>query len=428
MSTSGKTAGDDAVQRTLTESAIAGERAVSLARLLFCIVLGTRSAILWRGDFLGHEAERAWMTFPGLAGAMAFSVAVLLGLGRQRHTRLVLHLSVALDCVVATLALLPGALWPWPGYVGLTNMVDVSGLLVIIVASGLRLQASAAVLGGVLNSLAYAVIVLADRVVSGDRVPVNATTYTMFGTLLAISTALAIIIAVRTRRLVERGARAAVQAAQAGDGLRSVLRDHHDLRTVLMSAQINADLVARQVGAPAVANLREDLGEIRDQIEGVKARAMEELAALEEPRPVAIHAAASEVVASLRGRFPGVELRVDAAPTLVAQVAGGVPALRRILGNLLVNACEGDGQRRARHVELRAHGDATGVHIEIVDDGPGLPAEVLGRQPGEAASTKAAGTGLGIGLVDGLVKASGGAVSWQNRDGAGARVVVDLPS
>ncbi len=428
MTTSGKTAGDDAVQRTLTESAIAGERAVSLARLLFCIVLGTRSAILWRGDALGHEAERAWMTFPGLAGAMAFSVAVLMGLGRRRHTRLVLHLSVALDCLVATLALLPGALWPWPGYVGLTNMVDVSGLLVIIVASGLRLQASAAVLGGALNALAYAVIVIADRVVSGDRVPVNTTTYTMFSALLAIATALAIIIAVRTRRLVERGARAAVQAAQAGDGLRSVLRDHHDLRTVLMSAQINADLVARQVGVPAVANLREDLGEIRDQIEGVKARALEELAALEEPRPVDVHAAASEVVASLRSRFPGVELVVHAAPTLVAQVAGGVPALRRILGNLLINACEGDGQHSARRVELRASGDASGVHIEILDDGPGLSAKVLGRPPGEAASTKAAGSGLGIGLVDGLVKASGGAVSWQNRDGAGARVVIDLPA
>ena len=204
----------------------------------------------------------------------------------------------------------------------------------------------------------------------------------MFRALLAIATALAIVIATGFLRLVERGARAAEQAAQAGDGLRSVLRDHHDLRTVLMSAQINADLVARQVGAPAVANLREDLGEIRDQIEGVKARALEELAALEEPRPVEIHAAATEVVASLRSRFPGVDLSVEAAPTLVAQVAGGVPALRRILGNLLVNACEGDGQRRARHVELRAHGDATGGHIEIVDAGPGLPAEVLGRPPG----------------------------------------------
>jgi signal transduction histidine kinase len=417
-----------AIQRTITESAIAGERAVSLARLLFCVVLGTRSAILWRGHFLGHEAERAWMTFPGLGFAMAFSVAVLLGLGRRRHTNLVLHLSVALDCVAATMALLPNALWPWPGYVGTTNMIDVSGLLIITVAAGLRLSTSAAILGGVLNSAAYAAIVVADLVVSGHHVVVNTTTYTMFGALLALAAGLAVIIAVRTRRLVARGAQAALHAAQAGDGLRSVLRDHHDLRTVLMSAQINADLVARQIGPGAVANLREDLGEIRLQIEGVKARALEELAGLDELRTVVVLATAEEVLAHLRGRFPAVDLAASADGAPAARVAGGLPALRRILSNLVVNACEGDGKRSAQRVEVRTRATGSSVRIEVLDDGPGLPAGVLIATPGDAASTKLAGAGLGIGMVDSLVRASGGAVTWANRESGGACVVIDLPA
>jgi signal transduction histidine kinase len=296
----------------------------------------------------------------------------------------------------------------------------------VVVASGLRLSTSAAVLGGAANAAAYVAIVVADRAVSGDAVAVNTTTYTMFATLLAASAVLAIIIAARTRRLVERGARAALQAGLAGDGLRSVLRDHHDLRTVVMSAQINADLVARQVGTGAIANLREDLGEIRVQIEGVKARALEGLAGLEELRDVPVLATAEEVLDSLRARFPAVDLTALAEGAPIARVAGGLPALRRILTNLVVNSCEGDGRHCARRVEVRARAVGTGVQVEVVDDGPGLPARVLAAAPGEAASTKPVGAGLGIGLVDSLVRASGGAVTWANRETGGARVVVEL--
>jgi signal transduction histidine kinase len=423
----------DAVQATITDSALAGERVVAVARLVFCLAVGIRSAWMWGTTSFaaGHETERALIVFPALAAAILLSAGTLRGFGRARPRRL-LHLSVALDAVVGFVALLPNVLWPAPGYQGMPFMSDLAAVLLLTMAAGLRHSASAAALGGVLNGVGYLALVAVDQAVSGDTLPIHAAHYSLFGILLAGAAAIALIIAVRTRRLVERAAHAAVTAAQAHQGLRTLLREHHDLRTVMTSAQLNADLLARRLdeGAPAgrgaVAHLRDDLGELRAQLDQVKERTLAELVGLEPPRPAPLGDAIAAVIATLEPRFPAVAIAAapgDAPPVLVA---GGEAILRRILANLLVNACEGDGARGPRRVEVHARPEGGRVAIEIVDDGPGLPAHVLAVRPGEALSTKPAGNGLGLGLVDGLVRASGGSVTWSNPGAGGARVRVEL--
>jgi signal transduction histidine kinase len=423
-----------AVQRTITDAAYAGERVLSVARIVFALVAGIRSGWMWAATSYaqGHEAERAWIVFPWIAVAIGFSIAVLCGLGRRRHTELILRLSVSLDAIVVFAGLLPNALWPAAEYQGLPRMLDTALLPTLAVAAGLRLSPGAAILSGILHGVSFTILVLVDRAVSGDSVPSQVGHYTMYAILLAAAVALALLIAVRTRRLAERGARAAVAADQAGRGLRDLLRDHHDLRSVISSAQINADLVARGTSdgaahADAVHNLRADLGEVRLQIDHVKRRALEELAGLEALQSAPVDDAAAAVVSAMTPRFPAVAITAmaDGAPAVL--IAGGEVTLRRILANLVVNACEGDGRHGARRVDVHARKSGARVAIEVVDDGPGFPGHVLATPPGHAPSTKAAGTGLGIGLVDGLVKASGGTVTWRNRDGGGAHVVVELP-
>jgi signal transduction histidine kinase len=425
----GRPPAEDAVQQTIVEASLAGERVVSVARLLFCLAVGTRSVYYWVGTSItgSNTVERMAITLPVLAIAIGFSTAMLLRVGAARHARAMLHVSVTLDAVVGFVALLPNSLWPPPNYQGLPYMMDTASILVLTMATGLRHSASAAALGGALNVISYVTLATVDRAVSGGSLPVHGGHYTMYGILLASTAAIALIIAIRTRRLVEAGARAAVAADQANRGLRTLLRDHHDLRTAITSAQINADL-ARDGAADAIDHLRHDLGEIRTQVDQVKARALEELAHLDKACPTPVADVTAAVVAALRPRFPAVEITATADGATPALVAGGETTLRRILSNLLVNACEGDGRLRARRVEITARANGERVTIEIVDDGPGLPDHVARARPGEAASTKPTGIGVGIGLVHGLVTASGGSVGWNNRDGGGARVVVELPA
>jgi two-component system sensor histidine kinase PhoQ len=100
--------------------------------------------------------------------------------------------------------------------------------------------------------------------------------------------------------------------------------------------------------------------------------------------------------------------------------------LMEIFGNLLENACKYGASR----IELGAH-DADGkAHITIEDDGPGFPAHLLEHltSRGVRADTQREGQGLGLAICRELIESYGGALRLENRDGAGARITISLPS
>jgi len=70
------------------------------------------------------------------------------------------------------------------------------------------------------------------------------------------------------------------------------------------------------------------------------------------------------------------------------------------------------------------------IAIEVADDGPGVPPEVVLRIFDPFFTTKPAGvgTGLGLSIVYGIVHQHGGQVSVENRPGGAAVFTVELPS
>lgn len=101
-----------------------------------------------------------------------------------------------------------------------------------------------------------------------------------------------------------------------------------------------------------------------------------------------------------------------------------------ICGNLLDNAIR--YTPRDGHIDLQARLEGPKWLIEIRDEGPGLPAELLERvferffrAPGDAS----AGTGLGLATVKGLVARLGGHIELRNRtDRSGLVVTLELPA
>lgn len=421
---------DAAVRRTIIESSIAGERIVSVARLAFCLVSLIRSThfqLAFGGD---HNVERACIGYPGLAIATGLSIAVLAGLGARRRTGLVIHASVAVDIAAMFAALLPNALWAAPSYIGAPFLIDTAGILVVTMAAGLRQSVSASILASVLGALSLAGLAIADHAVGVAAFDLLRG-YSMYGLLLASVAAISLIVAVRARRLVSRAVGAAIAADHAARALRSVLHDHHDLRATIASARINADLLVRTLGGRDVpqpaGHLLEDLAEIGAQVEQVKVRALAQIAESEGCCAVSVGPMIDEVVSALALRFQATAVRASHGRDLTALVAGGAPTLRRILTNLALNACEGDGARAAGSVDVRAWASGPRqISIEIVDDGPGFPAEVLSAPAGGAPSTKRAGTGVGLEVVDALVQASGGRCRCDNLACGGGRFVVEL--
>src|SRR5205823_545591 len=94
-----------------------------------------------------------------------------------------------------------------------------------------------------------------------------------------------------------------------------------------------------------------------------------------------------------------------------------------LVGNLLDNAMEA-----ARQVWVEVADDADGLLVRVSDSGPGVPAERIGEIFTRGHTTKdGAGRGLGLALVDQIVRRNGGTVSVTERVGGGAVFEVRIP-
>lgn len=117
---------------------------------------------------------------------------------------------------------------------------------------------------------------------------------------------------------------------------------------------------------------------------------------------------------------------VSAPATLVAEV--DPVQLERMLHNLLENAGK---YAPGATVEVRLLARGTGVRLEVVDDGPGIPDGELERifEPFHrvASDAQRPGTGVGLALVATFAELHGGRAWAERRPGGGATLVVELP-
>jgi signal transduction histidine kinase/CheY-like chemotaxis protein len=120
----------------------------------------------------------------------------------------------------------------------------------------------------------------------------------------------------------------------------------------------------------------------------------------------------------------------DLAPDLPETMADPYQ-LQQVVLNLLINAEQALLQDRGKgHVRIRTRlVEGSRISIEVSDDGPGIPREIVSRIFDPFFTTKPAGlgTGLGLSIVYGIVKQHDGEVTVENQPSGGARFVVELP-
>jgi signal transduction histidine kinase len=100
-------------------------------------------------------------------------------------------------------------------------------------------------------------------------------------------------------------------------------------------------------------------------------------------------------------------------------------AWERVLINLFLNSAR--AMPRGGMIEVDARRSPENVQISVRDTGSGIPAELLEKLFNPNVSTKAAG-GIGLHVVDMIVRQNGGTVTARNRaDGPGAEFLIHLP-
>jgi two-component system sporulation sensor kinase A len=118
-----------------------------------------------------------------------------------------------------------------------------------------------------------------------------------------------------------------------------------------------------------------------------------------------------------------VQIRYDVEPTL-PHVLGNGHKLQQVFTNLCRNAIEAMPDGGKLHVCARA-GDQL-VHVDVTDEGCGLPADLDVFAP--FTTTKPSGMGLGLPLAREIVGAHGGTIRCASPPTGGTTFTVSLPT
>lgn len=122
----------------------------------------------------------------------------------------------------------------------------------------------------------------------------------------------------------------------------------------------------------------------------------------------------------------GIQLRLfcsDALP-LVPMDAG---QLRQALLNLLLNAQHALEEKGGGEILLASRQQGERALITVLDNGPGMPPEVLGRCWKPWYSTRPGGSGLGLPTARRIVLDHGGSIRVQTEPGRGTQFLIELP-
>jgi len=230
-----------------------------------------------------------------------------------------------------------------------------------------------------------------------------------------------------------RSYRAAREAIRARDEMLGVVA--HDLRNPLSAIRLSASVLAKR-RAPA----ERDGGAI-DAILHSSARAERLIADLLQIthlksgrlmldrsawRPIDLLRDGASAVRALAAAS-AVELRIDAPPDL-PEVCVDRDRVLQVIENLLGNAVK--FSPRAAPVVARARLADGEVVFEIVDEGPGIPRELLPHvfdRFWQASSADRRGVGLGLTIASAIVAAHGGRIWVESALGEGTTFSFTLP-
>ncbi len=153
----------------------------------------------------------------------------------------------------------------------------------------------------------------------------------------------------------------------------------------------------------------------------------------QEPRltleAVRLDALIGEVVALYQQGDSALQFSLDLCPGPDALRADS-GRLRQLLHNLIRNAAEARTKERASiaiGTQIVQDSGAGWLRLEVVDDGPGFPADVLQRPFEPYVTSKKQGSGLGLAICRKIVHEHDGRIAIANGTEGGARVEVLLP-
>jgi two-component system nitrogen regulation sensor histidine kinase GlnL len=141
-------------------------------------------------------------------------------------------------------------------------------------------------------------------------------------------------------------------------------------------------------------------------------------------QPVNIHEVLERVRSLLQAEYPRLQFQCD-YDTSLPELAGDPEQLIQAVLNIARNAAQamnGDGRisfrtRVARQVTLAMKLWKLAIRVDVIDNGPGIPEDMLSRVFFPLVSGREGGSGLGLTLAQSLVQRHEGAIHVESQPG-----------
>jgi PAS domain S-box-containing protein len=217
----------------------------------------------------------------------------------------------------------------------------------------------------------------------------------------------------------------------------------HEIKNPLAGIEVLAGLVRRRT--PDNADVQALVADIINEAKMANAIVQEVLDFVRPVRLQVERTSVAEAVANAVTLADGQARRGGAAvhvamPATLPQIRADRHQLTQVFANLVINAyqaLEGRGRVRIEAREARTADDGAlvpdtqhavpSVVVEVIDNGPGIPADHVEKIFQPFFTTKPQGSGLGLAIVRKIVDAHGGRIDLAAGDDGGTRFRVTLP-
>ena len=211
----------------------------------------------------------------------------------------------------------------------------------------------------------------------------------------------------------------------------------HELKTPLTVINANAQMLERwgdrdeTVRREALEAIRHESAQMARVINAMLTLAKTDSSDGLSFEPLNMRPLVSDVANSLRARAAEKGLTLDAKCEGDAYVVGEPGLLRQLIVNLTENAIKFT-QRGG--VTLSMHTENSHARLDVSDTGPGIPEAALPHvferfyRADPAHSRAVEGTGLGLAVVNSIVRAHGGRIGVRSSVGEGTTFSVTLPA
>lgn len=208
----------------------------------------------------------------------------------------------------------------------------------------------------------------------------------------------------------------------------------HELGNPLNSLNIHLQVMARSLGrmedSPAVDKLRRSLdicvGEV-SRLDGIITHFLEAVRpTLPDLSDLDLIRVLEEAVDFLGPELSGAGIQVDVSiDNTVPIVQADRNQIKQVFFNLIKNARQ--AMKSGGTIKVRAHSDDEFVFLQFADTGEGIAEEDLPRVFQPYFSTKSGGHGLGMMIIERIMRDHGGQVGIDSRKGVGTIVTLQFP-